>query len=107
MALVFKKVTEYKWDVTVNFPDNNTFRKETFTAVFKNISRKSFDKLIESGDENFIKTILVNWHNLKDTEGNDIVFNQENLEAVIDDTFIAPAIITAYGDSIKGASEKN
>ena len=44
MALVFKKVTEYDWEVTVETPHKGKFKKETFTAKFKNVGRKDFDK---------------------------------------------------------------
>ena len=35
MALVFKKVTEYDWQVTVQSPEKSKFKKETFTAKLK------------------------------------------------------------------------
>ena len=47
MPLVFKKVTEYDWDVTVQTPYKGKFKKETFTAKFKNVSRKDFDSMID------------------------------------------------------------
>ena len=47
MALVFKKIAEYDWQVTVETPDKGKFKQETFTAKFKNIGRKAFAKLVE------------------------------------------------------------
>ena len=81
MALVFKKVTEYDWEVTVQSPEKGKFKKETFTAKFKNEGRKAFADLIEAGDENF--------------------------EALTDNHFIVKGIIEAFGESMRGASEKN
>ena len=46
MALVFKKVTEYDWEVTVQSPEKGKFKKETFTAKFKNEGRKAFAKIL-------------------------------------------------------------
>ena len=71
MGLVFKKVTEYEWDVTVQSPDKSKFKKETFTAKFKNVGRKAFADLIDAGDENFVRTVLVGWSGIKDDTGND------------------------------------
>ena len=107
MGLVFKKVTEYEWDVTVQSPDKGKFKKETFTAKFKNIGRKAFADLIESGDENFVRTVLVGWSGIKDDNGKDLEFNDDNFEAILDNQFIVLGIIKAYGESMQGATEKN
>ena len=107
MALVFKKVTEYDWEVTVQSPEKGKFKKETFTAKFKNEGRKAFADLIEAGDENFVRSVLVGWSGIKDDDGNDIQFNDENFEALTDNHFIVKGIIEAFGESMKGASEKN
>jgi len=107
MALVFKKVTEYDWEVTVQSPEKSKFKKETFTAKFKNVGRKAFADLIESGDENFVRSVLVGWSGIKDEEGNEIPFDEDNLEAIMENHYIVQAIIVAYGESMKGASEKN
>ena len=107
MGLVFKKVTEYEWDVTVQSPDKGKFKKETFTAKFKNVGRKAFADLIEAGDENFVRTVLVGWSGIKDDDGNDVPYNDENFEALTDNHFIVKGIIEAFGQSMRGASEKN
>jgi len=107
MGLVFKKVTEYEWDVTVQSPDKGKFKKETFTAKFKNVGRKAFADLIDSGDENFVRTVLVGWSGIKDDVGDDLEFNDDNFEAILDNQFIVLGIIKAYGESMQGAAEKN
>ena len=107
MALVFKKVTEYDWEVTVQSPDKGKFKKETFTAKFKNVGRKAFADLIEAGDENFVRSVLVGWSGIKDADGNDLIFNEDNFEAILDDQYIVLGIIKAYGESVQGATEKN
>ena len=108
MALVFKKIAEYEWQVTVETPDKGKFKQETFTAKFKNIGRKAFAKLVEEqDDEDFVKSVLVGWSGVKDDEGNDVPFNDENFEALTDNHFIVKGIIEAFGQSMRGASEKN
>ena len=83
MALVFKKVTEYDWEVTVQSPDKGKFKKETFTAKFKNVGRKVFAELIEAGDDNFVRTVLMGWSGIKDVDGNEIEFNDDNFKAIL------------------------
>jgi len=107
MALVFKKVTEYDWEVTVQSPEKGKFKKETFTAKFKNVGRKAFVDLIDAGDDNFVRTVLVGWSGIKDADGNEIEYNEDNLEAIIDNQYIVLGIIKAYGESVQGAMEKN
>ena len=108
MALVFKKIAEYDWQVTVETPDKGKFKQETFTAKFKNIGRKAFAKLVEEqDDEDFVKSVLVGWSGIKDDTGSDLEFNDDNFEAILDNQFIVLGIIKAYGESMQGAIEKN
>lgn len=107
MALVFKKVTEYDWEVTIETPHKGKFKKETFTANFKNVSRKDFDQLVDSGDENFIRSILLGWSGIKDEDGNEFEYNEDNLKAILNNHFMVKGIIESYAASMKGASEKN
>ena len=107
MALVFKKVTEYDWEVTVQSPEKGKFKKETFTAKFKNIGRKAFVDLIDAGDDNFVRTVLVGWSGIKDADGNEVEFNEDNFEAILDNQYIVFGVIKAYGESMQGAIEKN
>ena len=107
MALVFKKVTEYDWEVTVQSPEKGKFKKETFTAKFKNVGRKAFVDLIDAGDDNFVRTVLVGWSGIKDADGNEVEFNDDNFEAILDNQYIVLGVIKAYGESMQGAMEKN
>ena len=85
MALVFKKIAEYDWQVTVQTPDKGKFKQETFTARFKNVGRKAFAELVEEeNDENFVKSVLVGWSGIKDDDGNDVEYNDENFVALTD-----------------------
>jgi hypothetical protein len=108
MALVFKKIAEYDWQVTVQTPDKGKFKQETFTAKFRNIGRKAFAKLVDDeNDEDFVKTVLVGWSGIKDDDGNDVEYNDDNFSALTDNHFIVKGIIEAFGESMRGASEKN
>ena len=47
------------------------------------------------------------WSGIKDTDGNEIEFNDDNFEAILDNQFIVLGIIKAYGESMQGVIEKN
>ena len=38
----------------------------------------------EAGDENFVKSVLVGWSGIKDADGNELEYNEDNLEAILD-----------------------
>mgnify|MGYP001195235295 FL=1 len=107
MALVFKKIAEYEWPVKVKIPNKGKYIESTFTATFKNVGRKSFNDLIEGGDDNFVKTVLLGWSGLNDEDGSVLEFNDENFEAILDNQFYVTGIIAAYGESMQGALAKN
>ena len=108
MAFVLKKVASYKWPVSVDVPvDGGKFKKETFTAVFKKISRSGFNELVESGDDALIDEIIEGWEGIKDEDGNELEFSDEAKSVLFDDPYVLRAVITAYTDSITGSQAKN
>ena len=108
MAFVLKKVSSYKWPVSVEVPvDGGKFKKETFTAIFKKMSRSAFNDLIEAGDDALIDQIVEGWEGVKDEDGNEVEYNDENKVALFDDPYVLRAVITAYTDSVTGSQAKN
>lgn len=108
MAFVLKKVSSYKWPVSVEVPvDGGKFKKETFTAIFKKMSRSAFNDLIEAGDDALIDQIVEGWEGVKDEDGDELEYNDENKVALFDDPYVLRAVITAYTDSVTGLQAKN
>lgn len=108
MAFVLKKVSSYKWPVSVEVPvDGGKFKKETFTAIFKKMSRSAFNDLIEAGDDALIDQIVEGWEGVKDEDGDEVEYNDENKVALFDDPYVLRAVITAYTDSVTGSQAKN
>lgn len=105
---VLKKVSSYKWPVEVSVPvDGGKFAKQTFTAVFRKMSRTAFNDLIDEGDDALIDEIVEGWEGIKDEQGDDLVYNDENRTLLFDDPYVMRAVIQAYTNSITGALEKN
>lgn len=108
MAFVLKKVSSYKWPVSVEVPvDGGKFKKETFTAIFKKMSRSAFNDLIEAGDDALIDQIVEGWEGVKDEDGDEVEYNDENKVTLFDDPYVLRAVITAYTDSVTGSQAKN
>ena len=105
---VLKKVSSYKWPVDVSLPvDGGKFAKQTFTAVFRKMSRSAFNNLIDEGDDALVAEIVESWEGIQDEHGDELVCNDQNREMLFDDPYVMRAVIQAYTDSITGAAEKN
>ncbi len=108
MAFVLKKVSTYKWPVEVSVPvDGGKFKKETFTAIFKKMSRSAFNELIDEGDDALVDQIIEGWEGIKDEDGEDVPFCAGTKKELFDDPYVLRALIESYTDSITGATEKN
>lgn len=108
MAFVLKKVSTYKWPVEVSVPiDGGRFKKETFTAIFKKMSRSAFNELIDEGDDALVDEIIEGWEGIKDEDGEEVAFCDVTKKELFDDPYVLRALIQSYTDSITGATEKN
>ena len=108
MPFVLKKVSSYKWPVAVDVPvDGGKFKKETFTAIFKKMSRSAFNDLVEQGDDALIAEIVEGWEGIKDEDGDDIEYCRETRDQLFDDPYVLRAVVSAYTESLLGAQAKN
>ena len=108
MAFVLKKVSTYKWPVEVSVPvDGGKFKKETFTAIFKKMSRSAFNDLIDEGDDALVDQIIEGSEGIKDEDGEEVPFCAGTKKELFDDPYVLRALIESYTNSITGAAEKN
>lgn len=109
MAFVLKKSNTVKWPVTFQkAADGGKFKKQTFTAIFKELGRDQFNELADKGDDPLVNEIFVGWEGVQDEEKNEIPFNEENKTMLLDDFSVMKAIIETYGQVIYGGGlEKN
>ena len=109
MAFVLKKTTTVKWPITFQkASDGGKFKKQTFTAIFKEIGRDRFNELVDKGDVALVDEILLGWEGIQDEEKVDVPFSDENKAFLLDDFAIMKALIETYGQVIYGGGlEKN
>ena len=108
MAFVLKKVASYKWPIKVEIPvDGGKFETQTFDAIFKKMSRSSFNDLVDKGDDALVDGILEGWDGITDEAGKEVPFTQKTKKELCDDPYVMKAIIQAYADSVTGAPAKN
>jgi hypothetical protein len=111
MAFSVEKVRHYEWPVEIRTPaDGGRWDKETFTALFKRLKvdeLKALTQVETPNDVDVVKHVMVGWADIKDAEGKEYVFNDHNLNQLLQIPSVAAAIVTAYLDSINGAPRKN
>ena len=108
MALVKKKVSSIKWPVTCNLPsDGGKWVEEKFVAIFRKIGLDELTNLSEKGDPTLVKETIEGWEEYKDEEGNDIPFNQDELNLLLDDPHVLRGAVTALVEMTQQAPEKN
>jgi hypothetical protein len=107
MGFKYTKVTSYKWPVTVELPDNGQYKKETFTAIFKKVGRRSFEDLDDAATESLIFDVLLGWEDITDEDGKPIPFSEDFKTELLDDTYFLRGVMAGYLDSLQGAPAKN
>ena len=109
MPFVLKKNSDsYEWPVTVESPSSGgKFRKDTFKALFKKLSRSEFGALAEQGEDALVTEILDGWKDVKDEEGEEVPFDSDSMAQMLDDPYVLRAVINAYTDFLSGGSTKN
>jgi hypothetical protein len=70
--------------VTVEIPiDGGKFEKQTFDAVFKKMSRSSFNDLVDKGDDALVDGILEGWDGIKDEDGKDVLSHRKQRKSCV------------------------
>lgn len=114
MPLKLDQSKTYRWTVPVEYVDEagKTVTGE-FTAIFKRMRQSEIDGLVKPDgeqtltDTDFIKLALLGWDGLTDSDGNTLVFNEENLATFLDTHPYRQMTIRAWYQSIAGAPRKN
>ena len=107
MPFKVRKVSSYEWPVKVEVPEKGRFKEETFTAIFRKVSRSQFNSLIEEGDEALVDHILLGWKGVVDDDGDEIEFCDSVKAELVDDPLFLRGLITSFSDSVLGAQVKN
>lgn len=111
MAFVRKKNKTFKWPVVVREPSANdagVFEENEFIAVFKRLKVSEYQKAVEEKTEfEMMKMMLVGWEQMKEEDGQDIPFNNQNLKDMMEDAFWLKAVSSSYTESLTDEKVKN
>ena len=112
MSFQIKQKDSYSWPVKFDIPEDGQYRRETFNAVFKNISQSRFQELIELSqsddfnDVDIVREVVIGWSGITDDKDEEIPFTKAKLEQLLDVLGLATAIASSFVESRKGSAAK-
>ena len=111
MTFVRKKNKTFKWPVLVREPsetDAGLYEENEFIAIFKRLKVSEYQNAADNKSEfEMLKMMLVGWENMKEEDGQDIPFNNQNLKDMMEDAYWLRAVSDAYTKSLMDEKVKN
>ncbi len=102
----------FKWPVTVHVPkDGGKFTKASFTAEFKALPQDEIDEVIADArdgrtDSNFAATCLVGWKGVQDESGEEMEFDDDNKDKLLNIPYVRNAVVTAFFEALSGVARR-
>ena len=104
MTFVRKKNKTFKWPVVVREPsetDAGVYEENEFIAIFKRLKVSEYQDAAENKTEfEMLKMMLAGWENMKEENGDDIPFNNQNLKDMMEDAYWLRAVSQSYTKSL-------
>jgi len=113
MPFVLDQRPFYKWKVDIIVVNDGKESKESFIALFKNVTQSRFKEMIKMVEEKQLedvdvaKEVLIGWEEMENSDGTDVEFNKSNLNKALDVMGFATAVGFAFMESSKIRFEKN
>ena len=111
MTFVRKKNKTFKWPVIVREPsetDAGVYEDHEFIAIFKRLKVSEYQEAADNKTEfDLLKMMLVGWEDMKEENGEDIPFNNQNLKDMMEDAYWLRAVSDSYTKSLIDEKVKN
>lgn len=111
MTFVRKKNRTFKWPVVVREPsetDAGVYEENEFIAIFRRLKVSEYQKAAENKTEfEMLKMMLVGWENIKEENGEDLPFSNQNLKEMMEDAYWLKAVSESYTKSLVDEKVKN
>lgn len=102
------KTNAYWTAITVEVPEEDgSISTLTGRIKFKRIVRKDLDALLGLGDEKICRTVILDWEEFRDVDGNPISYDDTGRDAVYADVRFVGALAKAFVLSLSEAPRKN
>ena len=111
MTFVRKKNKTFKWPVVVREPsetDAGVYEENEFIGIFKRLKVSEYQDAADNKSEfEMLKMMLVGWEGIKEENGDDIPFNNQNLKDMMEDAYWLRAVSESYTKSLVDEKVKN
>ena len=113
MPFVLDQRPFYKWKVDINVVVDGKESTESFIALFKNVTQSRFKEMIKMVEDKQIddvdvaKEVLLGWEDLVDSEGQEVPFNKNTLNQLLEVRGFATAVGFAFMESNEEIFVKN
>ena len=111
MTFVRKKNKTFKWPVVVREPsetDAGVYEDHEFIAIFKRLKVSEYQEAADNKTEfDLLKMMLVGWEEMKEEDGQDIPFTNQNLKDMMEDSYWLKAVSSSYTASLIDEKVKN
>tara|TARA_B100000945_G_scaffold286937_1_gene258178 strand:- start:3 stop:338 length:336 start_codon:yes stop_codon:yes gene_type:complete len=111
MTFVRKKNKTFKWPVVVREPsetDAGVYEENEFIGIFKRLKVSEYQDAADNKSEfEMLKMMLVGWEGIKEENGDDIPFNNQNLKDMMEDSYWLRAVSESYTKSLVDEKVKN
>lgn len=108
MAFKIALTPTYTVNVKVSLPnDKGTFDTSEFKAKFKRVSMEELDALREKTHADALREVLAGYSDLIDEKGEQVDFNEANVNALLSIPQALSALSEAFWASIFNAKAKN
>lgn len=111
MALKLSNTERFYWPVSVNLPvDGGRFEKQEFEALFPRMKVSEVEALVGKvytgeikSPRQAVRSIVHGWRGVVD-DGQDVQFNDANVDALLDIPGVANAVFEAFREAMSGAA---
>ncbi len=114
MFQVTTKDQTFTTDVRVEMiAENGKTKTNVFKAKFRRVNQSDLDSIHERmrektlTDAGVVREILVGWQDVKDENGQELEFNDDNLAALLNVFPVQPTLVNTFFNSLTNAVRKN
>jgi len=125
MAFTLDIDPTFKWPVSFDLAVDGRHEHKKFDGEFRRLGQARVNTItaeiqarmvaMQAGedtsemitDQSIADEVLVGWSGILDRDGDEVPFSEATKRRLLDVEAVAAAIVTAWGDSLRGAKRKN
>lgn len=125
MSFVIDLSGSYRWPVAVDVPEDGRHKTMKFDGEFKRLPQDRINELYAAmqarlvamragestadliDDKEIAGEVLIGWSGILDGDGEEVRYSEAVKAKLLNVPLVAASIVTAWGESVRGAKRKN